>query len=611
MIGVNLGRVFIFSALSTIGCRTLAAPPVTAFVYQGCLKDQTGSPISGSYDFQMALMDAVTLGNQIGSVATNTAVGVTNGLFTLLVDFGAESFDGSARWLEIGVRANAVGEFITLSPRQPVTPTPYALASLSANGVAGANVSGLLPAASLPLDPGTNVTLAMNEAGHLEISAFTDALPIASLPLDAGTNVTFATNGARLQISAAGAAALDAGTNILIVTNANGHLQISAQTAGTAITTTDPVFFGGATYQPDIVSFTPVGVGGSGGVYPPAGLKIYLLDSLGRPQVTVLRSAYYYSSYTGAVMGVEPTGNACAMPTAFDFSVQADSFTFGTFTQPYVLNVDGVSTGIQPANPNWWFKVQFPDYRWRHIQITSSALLGVGLAPTNGFSGGPMVKMRRLIILGDSVSEDPGQFGLGNGYGSQLMQMYQNLDVWSSGSGGTGYAVSTSTRPNFVGRVTPDVITNRPDYVLIMGGFNDGADHYPGGTDYVGASNILYTAASQVYSMIQTNLPRCKLIVCNMYSPRSPLNIVQQWSLGAITNACAAQGVTNIIDMVSDPWFTGTGDAGNPTGDGNADVYISGDHVHPSVAGQNYLARRIAENLAHMIPELIPNPKAQ
>jgi lysophospholipase L1-like esterase len=691
---MNLSRIFIFSALSGIGCSSLAAPAVTAFVYQGCLKDQTGSPVSGGYDFQMTLTDAAILGNQIGPVVTNAAVGVSNGLFTLILDFGADSFDGSARWLEIGVRTNAVGEFITLSLRQPVTPTPYALVSLSANGVAGTNVSGLLPAASLPLDPGTNVTLmtnggrlrisaagpipitaganvaivtnasgqlqvsaltgllplaslpidagtnvalstnggmleisaagaipidagenvtiVTNDAGHLEISALMGLLPIASLPLDAGTNVTFATNGATLQISAAGAAPLDAGTNIVIVTNANGHLQISAQTAGPAISLTNPVFFGDATYQADIVSTTPVGVGGASGNYPPAGLVIHLMDPLGRPEVTVLRSAYhYYYNGLATLAGVEPTGGACAMPTAFDFSIQADSFTFGTSTQPYVLNVDGVSTGTMPANTNWWLQVQFPDYRWRHIQITSELLFGIGLYSTNGFLGGPMVKMRRLIILGDSISEDPGVYGLGSGYGSQVMLMYQNLDVWSSGSGGTGYAVSTSTRPNFVSRVTPDVITNNPDYVLIMGGFNDGADHYPGGTNYVGASNILYAAASEVYSMIQTNLPSCKLIVCNMYSPHSPMNIIQQWSLGAITNACAAQGVTNIIDMVSDPWFTGTGNAANPQGDGNADVYISGDNVHPTVAGQYYLARRIAANLARMIPELIPNPKAQ
>ena len=56
------------------------------------------------------------------------AVPVTNGLFRVALDFGAAAFTGPARWLEIGVRTNgSSGEFATLTPRQPITPTPHAL----------------------------------------------------------------------------------------------------------------------------------------------------------------------------------------------------------------------------------------------------------------------------------------------------------------------------------------------------------------------------------------------------------------------------------------------------------------------------------------------------
>jgi lysophospholipase L1-like esterase len=559
-------HAFLVSAFVIMGCGSLIAQTATAFSYQGRLQDPTGNAVSGSYDFQMALMDAATQGNQIGSLVTNTGVGVSNGLFTMMVDFGIASFDGSARWLQIGVRTNGATTFNVLSPRQPLTPAPYALVSLAANGVAGTNVSGMIPAASLPIDAGDNVS---------------------------------------------------------IVTNANGHLQISTQGNTGEISSTNPVIFGETTYQPDIVSVIPVGVGGASGNYPPTGLQIHLLDSLGRPAVSVLRSAYYFTNNgLPSLIGIEPTGNACAMPTVFDFSVQASSFVFGIFTQPYLISVDGVSSGIMPASTNWWLQVQFPDYRWRHVQITGGALLGVGLNPTNGFLGGPTANLRRLIIMGDSVSEDPGQFGLGNGWGSQLMQMYLNLDVWSSGSGGTGYNATNSGRPNFLGRLQSDVITNNPDYVLFMGGFNDGADHAPYATqtdpktgtipNYTGASNDLFVAACACYSNIQRSLPNCEIIVAQMYCPHPISNyLAQQWSLGALKAAEAACNVTNIIDMNTDPWLYGTGNAGAMTGDGDCDVYLSGDNVHPTVAGQNYLAHRVAAQLAPMIPGLIPNPDAR
>jgi hypothetical protein len=53
---------------------------------------------------------------------------VTNGLFTAQIDFGADAFQGDARWLQIGVKCAGDASYVTLSPRQPLAPAPYALA---------------------------------------------------------------------------------------------------------------------------------------------------------------------------------------------------------------------------------------------------------------------------------------------------------------------------------------------------------------------------------------------------------------------------------------------------------------------------------------------------
>ena len=73
---------------------------------------------------------------QVGNALTNSAVLVINGLFTTALNFGSGVFDGNLRWLEIGVRTNgtATNEFSTLTPRQLITATPYAVRAANYSG---------------------------------------------------------------------------------------------------------------------------------------------------------------------------------------------------------------------------------------------------------------------------------------------------------------------------------------------------------------------------------------------------------------------------------------------------------------------------------------------
>jgi hypothetical protein len=109
----------------------------TAFTYQGRL-NINGAPANGVYDFNFGLFSGSSGGSLIGSADFAPGVPVTNGLFAVPLDFGA-NFPGVARWLEIAVRTNGGSVFATLVPRQQVTPSPYAI-------TAGSVVSGGLPA---------------------------------------------------------------------------------------------------------------------------------------------------------------------------------------------------------------------------------------------------------------------------------------------------------------------------------------------------------------------------------------------------------------------------------------------------------------------------------
>ena len=74
----------------------------------------------------------------MGGTLTFTAVGVTNGLFTATLDFGPGVFTGANLWLDISVGTNGSGTLSELAPRQPLTPTPYALYSPNAGNAATA-----------------------------------------------------------------------------------------------------------------------------------------------------------------------------------------------------------------------------------------------------------------------------------------------------------------------------------------------------------------------------------------------------------------------------------------------------------------------------------------
>lgn len=101
----------------------------TAFTYQGHLLDG-GNPADGDYDFVFRLYDAPGGNILVGTVTVDDQP-VVEGLFTVELDFG-DVFDGTALWLEIDVRpGSSMGPYTTLSPRQSLTASPYALYALN------------------------------------------------------------------------------------------------------------------------------------------------------------------------------------------------------------------------------------------------------------------------------------------------------------------------------------------------------------------------------------------------------------------------------------------------------------------------------------------------
>ncbi|HEV8588061.1 MAG TPA: tail fiber domain-containing protein [Pyrinomonadaceae bacterium] len=118
----------------------------TSFTYQGRLTDG-GTAANGNYDLQFALWNSLSGGAQVGATQTLNTVAVSNGVFTVSLDFGASAFTGASRFLEIGARPAGSGSFTPLTPRQEITSTPYAVRSLNAASADSVPASGV-PAGS-------------------------------------------------------------------------------------------------------------------------------------------------------------------------------------------------------------------------------------------------------------------------------------------------------------------------------------------------------------------------------------------------------------------------------------------------------------------------------
>jgi len=185
----------------------------TAFTFQGRLND-SGNPAGGMYDFRFQLFDAGS--NVVAGPVTNAPVGVTNGLFTVTLNFGAGVFDGSLRSLEIGVRTNtSASAYAVLAPLQPLTATPHAIHAIMAD----------------------NAAVAQTNAQNFAVTNASAQIAVAVAPLVTSPAVT---NIVRAQIAASGLVAnlpfvtlSPAGIANGLATNNNNGLMFGPDTPGT------------------------------------------------------------------------------------------------------------------------------------------------------------------------------------------------------------------------------------------------------------------------------------------------------------------------------------------------------------------------------------------
>jgi hypothetical protein len=194
-------------ALVCAGLCSTALAQTNVITYQGRLTEG-GSPADGLFDIQFKLFDtqAVGTGAQQGVTVTHSSVQVTNGTFTVQLDFFLPVFDGSARYLEVSIRpTGSSGAYSVMGPRQAITSTPYAVRSQSAafadtavNAIqlGGQLASGFIQNSTAP-QAGTNFNISGSGtvAGTLTAGTVTGGVVNAATQYNLGGLRMLAANG--------------------------------------------------------------------------------------------------------------------------------------------------------------------------------------------------------------------------------------------------------------------------------------------------------------------------------------------------------------------------------------------------------------------------------
>lgn len=284
--------------------------------------------------------------------------------------------------------------------------------------------------------------------------------------------------------------------------------------------------------------------------------------------------------------------------------------------------VDATGYTMAAANTDYWLKLDWSAATTPR-QVRRYAIEMQGSSATSGGSRGfqtigpvhltkadtisaPLDLGPRVMFEGDSYTFGPVPSQvttsmLGDGWAPIAADLLGIENPWLHATGGTGWLAPTSgTNPNILDRIG-DVIAAAPDLLIINMGINemlnDGGASASGGIAITPASTQARVTA--YLAQLRASLPALPIVILGPFkTPALGTTLAQSYETAIFAGASALGDplIATVPNQTSGaPLQTGTGYAGNATGNGNSDNYISSDQTHPTLAGHAYLGRRGAQ----------------
>jgi lysophospholipase L1-like esterase len=308
--------------------------------------------------------------------------------------------------------------------------------------------------------------------------------------------------------------------------------------------------------------------------------------------------------------------------TSFNYRIWVDGLPIST----------AYATAAVTASSTNLLKLDFGSVGSRviELEVQDPEFGGVWIEPTATLT---RTKLRRPLLMGLGDSITGGANGVAAGdtwlrYAAQIL----GCDWSNVAIGGTGYLTSGT---QFRDRITPDMVPQAPDAVVVFGGYNDSAQ----------TQQAVQDEATYVLGQLRAQLPNTLIIAVGCWllghSPAAAFFNVD----AAVKSAAAANGVPfislidplqragsapawatatayNAGDMVvangvvwkcmtshtspgsfattnwrATTFITGTGRVGATAGNGSADVVISTDGTHPTADGHRALGYHLAQEI--------------
>ena len=272
------------------------------------------------------------------------------------------------------------------------------------------------------------------------------------------------------------------------------------------------------------------------------------------------------------------------MSTASMYRLKIDGKSLTDLPQ----SVKGVGVGARHV-----IKFDFGTVATRRItiEVTTTPFGGIFIPPGATVTAVAPYK-KRVIAMGDSImGGSTYNTAVRLGTWSYRADSYLGIDdMWNSGIGATGY-VAAGTAVNFAARMQADVVDFNPDGAIIWGGFNDRSS----------PQADIAAAADNAFATLRNGLPRTPIVVIGCWAP-----VVTPDSAMIATDEtlriAAAQRSLCFVSPVTGKIYNDLGEQIANLGawiDSAEDVaaYVGGDGVHPTDAGHNYIANKIADAL--------------
>lgn len=205
--------------------------------------------------------------------------------------------------------------------------------------------------------------------------------------------------------------------------------------------------------------------------------------------------------------------------------------------------------------------------------------------------------MTRAVFLGDSITgglTEPPWTGIY--YESPWPTMASEILGWEAHNlavPGSGYTAGSG---GLISEVVPEALALNPDVVILSAGVNDA--QVDGGT----YSGVETAVASVLASLADVE----RVFVLSPMPGQSGTgsggiygNTIRA-QVGAAIQRAADSADRPYIDLLDPEQIYGTGTDAVPTGDGNADLYVLSDAIHLNQAGEDFIGRVIAREIARL-----------